>query len=110
MDKGKGVVLFFRILCLILLVVFMISIIKFCFGSSTSVSFAGFLNYISNTPQISVNYQKVASVAGSWPDWALWLKAIITVFTEIINVVWWIMRNVANLLTVVTYYVVYIFI
>lgn len=108
-DRSLGVNILFRIICLMFSAVLIVSIFRVAFNGN-SISFAGFLNYISNCPSIDVEYSVVAHVAGSWPDWALWLRAIIEVFCGIINVVWWIMRNIANLLTFIVYFLGYLFV
>lgn len=108
MDKGKGSALFFNVLCLILTIVLILSVMKFCFNGS-SVSFAEFLEYVSKTPQIDVSYQKYAIVLGDWGAFNF-LKYFFEALATIINVGVWLCRNIANLLVVITYYVTFLFV
>lgn len=108
-DRGYGARLFFNVLTLIMSVLLILSVIKFSFAGS-SVSFAGFLDYVSKTPQISVEYQDVFIILGDWPSWANWLRVFIEALSSVLSIIWWICRNIANLLTVVSYYLFYLFV
>lgn len=103
----SGIALFFRVLFVIICFVLLINIGRILFNGS-SVTFSGFLDFVSNTnfSQINVNIRDFTIVS----DWGLFnfLKDFINIFASLMGVTFFMVSNLLNLLLFILNFVVYI--
>lgn len=102
-DKGKGVNIVASVVIIILCTVLIGSIIKIVFGGS-SFTFAGFLDYIADVPQITIKNINIFSIGG---DWGIidGLRKFLNNIMSIANFGVWFSTQLINGLTYIFYFV-----
>lgn len=107
-DYGKGAKIFGSVLLIIFCCVLIGSIIKITFGAS-EFTFSGFLNYITNVPQIRLSDVNIFYISGEW--------AILDSFRRFLNSIMsianfgvWFTTQLINGLSYIFYFVKFLFV
>lgn len=108
MDNGKGKKILVSILVIVLVALLIISIVRVSYGSDT-ISFNGFLDYLSSCPTLSFSYSNVLYISG---EWAILdgLRVFLNNIMIIPNFLIWVCKNLYNVLLFVFYFTRYLFI
>lgn len=107
-DKGSGLKIVFFIFTLIISIALIFSVIRISFGGS-SLSFTSLLNYSANSPKVDISFVEYYRIGGDWglfDFFRLFLNMIMSIF----DIGVWLCKNIYNLVSFITYYVVLLFV